>query len=228
MYSSRPGFRFESNQFKIATMDSNHFRFSISDGQLKSASRRNSFAARQSKIGNRRSPKFLSLRELETLARALLSVLLAFFNTRIAGNQSGLLQSGPQVAVIFNQGACNAVANRPCLTGRAAAGHVDQHVELGRGFRQVKRLTNNHPVCFVGKVRLESFSVDQEIACARSQIDSSGRSLSPPGSVVLNIWHVLILCLRFSTFDSCVKGVRGFAVTAPNEDARRQHRLLTS
>src|SRR5258706_14408410 len=140
----------------------------------------------------------LPLRELEALARALLSVLLAFFNTRIAGNQSGLLQSGPQVDVIFNQAACDAVANRSCLTGRATAGHVDQHVELGRGFRQVKRLTNNHPVCFVGKVRLESFSVDQEIACTRSQIDSSGRSLSPPGSVVLNFWHVLILL--FSIF----------------------------
>src|SRR6267142_1763370 len=54
----------------------------------------------------------LSLRELEALARALLSVLLAFFDPRIARDQSRVLQGRPQVAVVLNQCSGNSVTNR--------------------------------------------------------------------------------------------------------------------
>ena len=57
----------------------------------------------------------LSLRELEALTRALLSVLLPLFDSRIAGYQAGLLQSRPQIAVVFDQRARDAMTN--CCAG---------------------------------------------------------------------------------------------------------------
>src|SRR3982074_592135 len=131
-----PRFRFESNQSKSRQWNSEIFEISK-----------------------------LSLRELEALARALLSAFLALFITQVTRNRSGLLERRPQVAVIFNQGGRDPVANRTGLAGWATAGHVNQHIELGSRFRQVKRLTNDHAVCFVGKVRLEGFPIDQKITC---------------------------------------------------------------
>src|SRR6266576_2223970 len=86
----------------------------------------------------------LSFRELEALARALLSVLLALFDSRITGNQSRMLQRWPQVGIVFEQRASDAVTYCAGLARRAAAGYVCQDVELVCGFSQVQRLTNNH------------------------------------------------------------------------------------
>src|SRR5882762_3864917 len=98
---------------------------------------------RQSKIGNWQSAMSLSLRELEALARALLTVLLAFLNARIAGHQARLLQGRPQVGVVQHQSPRNAVANRTGLARGAAARHIDQNVKLVAGLSQIKRLANN-------------------------------------------------------------------------------------
>src|SRR5712692_11879227 len=57
----------------------------------------------------------LSLRELESLARALLSILLAFLDPRIARDQARMFQGRPQVAVVLNQGSGNSMTNRPGL-----------------------------------------------------------------------------------------------------------------
>src|SRR5258707_15469452 len=57
----------------------------------------------------------LSLRELEALARALLSVLLSLFDPRIACNQAGLLQSRAQVRIELDQRPRDAVPDRARL-----------------------------------------------------------------------------------------------------------------
>src|SRR5712692_4180220 len=87
----------------------------------------------------------LSLRELESLARALLSVLLAFLDPRIARDQARVFQCRPQVAVVFNQSSRNSMANRACLARRSAAGNVDEHIKLAGRFGQLQRLPNDHP-----------------------------------------------------------------------------------
>src|SRR6476619_6683140 len=109
----------------------------------------------------------LSLRELEALARALLSVLLALFDARVARHQTGLFQCGPQFVVVLNQRARDPMTNRPCLTRRTTAGDIDDDVKLGRGFSQIQRLPNNHAERLVREIGLEGFSVDLNLAATR-------------------------------------------------------------
>src|SRR5205807_1892864 len=141
---------------------------------------------RQSTIGND-----LSLRELEALARTLLSVLLTFFDSRIAGNQSRLLQRRPQISVVFDESARDAMTNGARLSRGAAASDVYKDVELVRRLSQIQRLPNNHAQRFIRKVRIESFTVDDDVTTARPQINAGGCSLASPSSVILNICHVL-------------------------------------
>src|ERR1043166_34498 len=72
----------------------------------------------------------LSLRELEALAGALLPILLAFLDARVAGYESGLFQCRSQVCVVFKQRARNTVTNGAGLTGRSAAANINQNVKL--------------------------------------------------------------------------------------------------
>src|SRR2546430_13521525 len=109
---------------------------------------------RQSTIGN-----VSSLRELEALARTLLSVLLTFLNPRIARDQSGLLQGGSQIAVVFDQCARDAVTNRTRLPGRPAARNINQHVKFVCSLSHLQRLANDHPQRLIRKIRFESFPV---------------------------------------------------------------------
>src|SRR6185503_4589650 len=97
----------------------------------------------------------LSFRELETLARSFLSVLLTFLDARIASHQSCLFQSRAKVRVVFHQGARNSVTNGACLSRRAAAVYIDQDIELCNRLRQLQRLANNHAQGFVGEINLK-------------------------------------------------------------------------
>src|ERR1700704_426166 len=94
----------------------------------------------------------LPLRELEALSRALLSVLLSFFDTRIARHQPGVLQRRTKVRIEFDQRTSNPMPNSTRLTRRATARNVDQNIKLVCGVRQLQRLADNHAQCFVGKV----------------------------------------------------------------------------
>src|SRR5712692_904285 len=114
----------------------------------------------QSKIGNWQSAMFLSLRELESLARALLSVLLAFLDTRIARDQSRVFQCRPQVAIVFNQSSRDSVTNRAGLARRSAASDIYEHIELVCRLSQLHRLPNNHAQSFVRKINLERSAID--------------------------------------------------------------------
>src|SRR5438445_13840204 len=102
----------------------------------------------------------LSFRELETLARSFLSVLLAFLDARISCNQAGLFQGWTKVGVILHQSAGNTVPNSPGLSRRAAAIYVYQNVELVNRFCQVQRLANDHAQSLVGKINFKSFAID--------------------------------------------------------------------
>src|SRR4029079_17459932 len=65
----------------------------------------------------------LTLAELEAAPRALLSVLLAFLDAGVPGQEAGLLQPLPQLEVEFAERARDAVTDGAGLGGGAASGH---------------------------------------------------------------------------------------------------------
>src|SRR5229473_649917 len=138
----------------------------------------------------------LPFRKLEALARALLSVLLAFLNPGIARDQSRVFQCRSQVAVVFNQGARDSMANRTGLACGTAAGDVGEHIELADCLSQLHRLSNNHAQRLVRKIHLKRPAIDLKVARAGSQIYSRRRALASSSSVVFNLCHVLILLIR--------------------------------
>src|SRR5712692_2674481 len=140
---------------------------SISNFEMRIADWRNK-SSLNSKSAIRNSQFSSSLRELEALARALLSVLLAFLDPRIARDQSRVFQRRPQVAVVLNQSSRNSVTNRSGLARWSAAGNVDQHVELGCRLSQLHRLTNDHPQRLVRKIHIGRSAINLTVAGAGS------------------------------------------------------------
>ena len=116
----------------------------------------------------------LSFRELETLARSLLPVLLAFLNSGIARDQTRLLQSRPQVGVVFHQSAGDTVTNCPRLSRRTTAVYIDQDVEFACRLRQLQWLADNHAQSFIGEINFEGATIDFYFAGAGPQINASG------------------------------------------------------
>src|SRR6185312_3732354 len=111
----------------------------------------------------------LPLRELEALASAFLSVLLPLFDSRIARDQSRLLQRWPQVRVVTNQRPSNTMTNRARLACWTTAGDIHQHIEFVRRLSQVQRLANDHSQRFIGEVRFERLVINLDVAGAGAQ-----------------------------------------------------------
>src|SRR5258708_31187647 len=74
----------------------------------------------------------LSLRELEALSRALLSVLLPFLAARVTSDQALGLQLAAQFRVKLHQRPRNPELYRIGLTTHSAAQHVGDNVERSR------------------------------------------------------------------------------------------------
>src|SRR5271163_2102193 len=74
----------------------------------------------------------LALGELEALAGAFLSVLLALFHARIAREKTVGAQRGAKLRVVLRDGARKAHANRSSLAADAAAVHGAHDVDLVR------------------------------------------------------------------------------------------------
>src|ERR1044072_276711 len=98
---------------------------------------------------------YLSLRELEALAGALLSILLTFLDARVARHQARLLQRRTKISIVLKQRAGDAMANCACLARRSATANVDQNIKFGRGLGQLQRLPDDHAQRFVGKILVE-------------------------------------------------------------------------
>ena len=104
-----------------------------------------------------------------------MSVLLAFLDSGIASDQTGMLKCWSQVNIILEQGARDAVTNSAGLTRWTTAGDVDEQIKLVRRLSQLQWLTNDHAERFVGEVPVESLVIDLDLAAAWSQIDPRGR-----------------------------------------------------
>ena len=131
----------------------------------------------------------LPLRKLEPFPSALLSVLFAFLDTRIARHQTCMLERGAKVGIELEQRSRDAVSDRSCLARRTTASDIDDEVKLVRGFSQLQGLTNDHSQSLVGEVAVKRFMVDLNFARAGPQINSGCCRFAPPRSVILNFSH---------------------------------------
>src|SRR5262245_29207381 len=113
----------------------------------------------------------LAFAELEALARALLSVLLAFLDPRVARQEAFLLQLRPELDVVLDEGARDAEAQRAGLAGDAAAGDRGQHVELVGRFGHGQRSLDLGAERFGGEGLLDGLAVDRQDSRAGPQED---------------------------------------------------------
>src|SRR5581483_8364503 len=109
-------------------------------------------------IGPKRSA--LALAELEALARARLTRLLALDDARVTGQEAGLLQRRPELGVHRAERARQAVADRAGLAREAAAAHVHGHVDLALLLEHVQRLVDDHLRRRTAEVLVHGAAVD--------------------------------------------------------------------
>ncbi len=130
--------------------------------------------------------KTLPLAELEALACALLTVLLALFGARITRDHALGLQLGAEFSIEQHESARNTQANRVGLSSDSAAAHIRQNIEVGRGVGRDQRPFRGDALRGRHKVFVERLAVDLELTAARTKKNASDRRLAASGSVVLN------------------------------------------
>src|ERR1700677_3070991 len=125
----------------------------------------------------------LPLGVLGSVAGLLQSVLLRFLLPGVTGQESGLLQCGPQLGVELAQRPGDAQAERAGLTRHPAA--VDGHVDGPRlgGLGQPQGLGDDHPVGGGGEVVLELLAVDRDGPLTGSDPHPGDRPLAATGGL---------------------------------------------
>src|SRR5262249_34827669 len=126
-------------------------------------------------------PMKLAFAELEALARALLSVLLALLDPRIARQEAFFLQLRPELHVVLHERARDAEAQRAGLAGDPAAGDRREDVELLARFGDGQRTLDLGAKSFGGEGLLDGFAVDRHDARAGPEKHASRRCLATPG-----------------------------------------------
>src|SRR5579862_1996117 len=128
----------------------------------------------------------LALRELEALSRALLSVFLALFASRIATDKAFRLQFLAQLCIELHQRAGDAQLHGIRLTAHAAAQNAGDHVERCTRFRRCQRSLRRRALCRGHEIFVKGTPVHLEIAGARTQVNPGNRRLTASRPVVLN------------------------------------------
>jgi hypothetical protein len=127
----------------------------------------------------------LAFRELEPLASALLSVLLALVLAGVTGEEAGLLELRAKFPIEFDQGARDSETDCVSLTSHAAAMGKNQDVELFCHLGDEKRLPNRDAQGFGREVVVERTPVDGNIALAGPEKYTRNRRFAATGSKVL-------------------------------------------
>src|SRR5712691_8533230 len=117
----------------------------------------------------------LTLRELEALARALLSVLLALLHTRVARQKTVLAQRGPQLRIEPRNRARQSHAHRAGLPASAAAMRGHHDIDLLRQARKLQRLGGVMLPGEIGEILLHRSLVYRELARAGAQKHARNR-----------------------------------------------------
>src|SRR5712664_3075711 len=129
-----------------------------------------------------RPPEKLTLRELEALARALLSVLLAFLHSRIARQKSVLPQRRPQLRIKSRNRPRQSHAYRSRLSANAAAMRRHDHVHLVGDIRELQRLNRVMLPRVIWKILLDRPAVHRELPRPRTKEHARHRLLAPSRS----------------------------------------------
>src|SRR5216683_5671262 len=153
---------------------------------------------------------WLTLAELEALARSGHAVFLTLLGARVAREEPFILQPLAQLEVVLDQRARNAQPHRARLPGHAAAGHCRQNVELVGGFGEDQRGSNLGAERFSREERFEGPLVDADGPGSGPKEHARGRCLAATGSVVLHCCHV-----------TRPRALRVFAPRAGDPDRRR-------
>src|SRR6516164_2317433 len=114
-------------------------------------------------------PPNLSFTELEALARALLAVLLAFLDARVARQEALFLELRTQLDVVFHERARDAEPERAGLPGDASARDRREHVELVGRLGYGQRPLDLGAKRFGGEGLFDGFVIDRQGSAARSQ-----------------------------------------------------------
>src|ERR1700733_1759616 len=125
----------------------------------------------------------LALGELSAATRLASADLLAFYFTRVAGDETRFAQRQPQSFVVGHQRAGYAVANRAGLTRDSAALDVGVDIELPVELYGAEGLLDDHAAGFPAEEFGEGAAVDRHFARALTQVDPRARSLAPAGAV---------------------------------------------
>src|SRR5947207_12405418 len=129
-----------------------------------------------------RPPEKLTLGELEALARALLSVLLAFLHPRIARQKSVLPQRRPQLRIESRHRPRQSHAHGSRSTAHAAAMRRHDHVYLVGDIRELQRLDGVMLPRVIRKIPFDRAAVDRKLAGPRTQEHARHRFLAPSRS----------------------------------------------
>src|SRR5260370_527074 len=124
----------------------------------------------------------LTLRELEALARAFLSVLLAFLHSRFARQKPVLAQRRAQLWIKSRNRTRQSHAHRASLSAYAAAMRRHHHVHLVRDIRELQWLDRVMLPRVVRKILLHRPAVDRELTATRTQEHARHPLLAPPRS----------------------------------------------
>src|SRR5882724_5393675 len=129
-----------------------------------------------------RPPEKLTLRELEALARAFLSVLLAFLHSRIARQKSVLPQRRPQLRIESRNRPRQSHAHRASLPAHTAAVRRHHYVHLVGNVRKLQRLDCVMLPRVIRKILFNRPAVDGKLAGAGTKEHARHRLLAPSGS----------------------------------------------
>src|ERR1700730_13471319 len=139
-----------------------------------------------SSVTSPRTGKTLPLGILEALARALLSVLLAFLGAGVTADHAFRLELLAQFDVEQHQSAGDAQFDRIGLPIHPAARHPGKDIERARRLGRKQWLPGARALRLGDEILFKRTSVDFEIAAARTQIDARDCRLAPSRTVILH------------------------------------------
>src|SRR4029077_526775 len=126
--------------------------------------------------------KRLALGELEALACALLSVLLAFLHSGIARQKPVLAQRRSELRVVTRDRPRQAHAYRACLSAHAAAMRRHDNIHLVGDIGELQRFDRVMLPRVIRKILLHRAAVNLELTRPRTQEHARHRLLAAPWS----------------------------------------------
>ena len=133
-----------------------------------------------------------TLGELGCATSGFETVLLALLHTRIAGQETGLLQDGAVVLAGQQQGAGDTVPQGAGLAGHAAAGDGSHNVHLAGVAGSLQGLTDDHLQGLQAEILVDVTAVDGDRAGAvGEQMHTGHGGLAAAGAIQIRLLRLI-------------------------------------